>query len=728
MQACATFIRMVAMARRVLIVCCLLTACRGDVAPAPLEPDAVSVGTDKASSQPMEAQAPELDRTSTGQDPRVLGEPIAASEEPQVEKTHGPLVVFVRATVEEGRESRPAADMLARVQYSVSVAGQKHAGELTGVLDEGGRAELHIEAIPGLDPRVDELQVLASISEPGYCEGQRSLRWKAGRQQLIAKLVTRPGATLHGRVVGVDGQPPVGSCYIALQGTADPNRPSRLRPTRTYAREGKFALDLTHPGTFVLTAYSRGGGSQRISELELDLDALPDDLVVQLEGAGVLSGRVLDPDGSPLPNLILDFIDNGQGGPKRRAPWPSSAVLKAQSGGHHEAWVTTDDQGRFEVTGLKAGLFRIYDREGEEQDLGGRAWPTGSLGIELLVDAYVLSVSVEDAEGEALEAAVSGRGELERPWLQSCAVAGDAPQLHWIQRDGVGIARARPNVVYEISAWGGGYSRAHQQVSLGSKRRRVHLTLALPPKKDPAELILQPLDPGGQALGGRVRARVYAGRPPRALKMLEGQARTAIRASLPPGTYRVVVERPDEIWGRFDLARSRQLAGDGDGDGEEVPALPAPSYGPVVHTLELRPGEAYEHRPRLVGRGWLRVKARLEGRAGPATRVQVQVRRKGPPEPSSQADLSDWRELHFPGAVDSRASLGQAESVRHTSHGSGDERDGLLPNLDQPSGRPLEVGTWEMLVECEGHIPVETTLMITREEETFVEVQLAAGS
>lgn len=708
-----------------LLACCFFSACEGDVAPAPLKPEVRAAAMDQASSQRLKVSGP-----GGLQDPirQVLdpqGSPSVGSEQPPGEPFDGPFPVLVQATVEEGRTSRPAAGMSAVIQYSVTVAREKHAGQLIAVLDEEGQALFRIEPIPGFDLNVDRLTVVASLSEPGYCEGQKSFRWKPDRAQLTAKLVARPGATLHGRVVGVDGQPPVGSCSLALQGTSDPNRPSRLRPVRAYARGGEFALDLTHPGTFVLTAYSRPGGSQRISGLKLDPNDLPDDLVVQLEGPGVLAGQVLDPGGLPVPNLSLGLVHNDERGTRRGTGYDISSVLKAQAGGHRVASVTTDDQGRFEATGLAAGLFRIYDNEEQEQDLGGRAWPTGLMGIKLVVDAYVLSVSVEDAEGEPLEAAVSGRREIDRLWLHSCTVSGDAPRLKWILRDGVRIARTRPNVVYEISAWGGGYSRSHREVSLGPKNRREHVSLVLSPKLEPAELILQPLKPGGEALQGKVRARIYAGRNPDALARLEGQADTAMQASLPPGTYRVVVEKPDEMWDRFDLEHWREALA-GDSDEEDVPALPAPSFGSVVHTLELRPGESLKHRPRLIGMGWLRVRAATQGPVGPATRVRVQARRKGPLEPSSHVDSSNWQNLSFPGAVDSRASENQAQSVRHSSHGSDDANEGLLPNLDQRAEWPLAVGTWQVRIECEGHVPVEVKAVVAQERESLVEVQLTS--
>lgn len=579
-------------------------------------------------------------------------------------------------------------------------------------LDRNGVAEFRVPAIAGLDPQEGGLRFVAAIGEPGFCEAERTLRWSAGRDEYLAKLTTRRGATLHGSVVGVDGKTFRGSCSLALLGAADPRRPSRSLPIRTYARDGRFALDLAQAGTMTLVAYSAKGGSQRIPGLELDPASLPGDLIVRLEGRGTLAGRVLDPSGAPVPHLSLQVAHNDEKTPVRRSGIPAFSVLKARAGGHRAVLVSTDAEGRFEARGLLPGPYRFYDRGEEMRDIGGRAWSTGATGIELLVDAFLLTVAVEDADGRSVEVQASGKRKVDSLALLAQSVEGEAPRLQWRKRDGVLMARAMPGVVYAIGVWGAGYRLVEERVVLSPQQRRADIRLRLRAKEEPAGLRIQALGHDGAALRAGVWVRIYSDSGQAVLAQAGSGAGEALEVSLPPGNYRVGVQ---------PMGGGVQDLDEAELELEEEPAL---LEGPTLHLLELRPGEIYEHRPRMIGMGWLRLQVKVPGELQPSTRVAVEARRVGARPEFSDADSASWRTLEFRGALDPRASFSQAQGRVPTSHGSIDPHPGLLPNLDQRCGSPLEAGTWELRITCEGHVPQRASIDLVSGQESVLELEL----
>jgi hypothetical protein len=104
--------------------------------------------------------------------------------------------------------------------------------------------------------------------------------------------------------------------------------------------DGHFSMNAVPPGTYTIFAEHRGyrstTGREASKPLEIKSGEKITDLVVQLVPDAVISGRVLDSNGSPLDNIRLLVISAGQ-----------------------TQYAATDDRGEFRVGGLGQGWYLL---------------------------------------------------------------------------------------------------------------------------------------------------------------------------------------------------------------------------------------------------------------------------------------------------------------------------------------------------------------------------------
>lgn len=104
--------------------------------------------------------------------------------------------------------------------------------------------------------------------------------------------------------------------------------------------DGRFSIVAIPPGTYTLFAERRGyrsiSGSDLNKPIEIKSGARIKDLAVQLVPDAVISGRVLDSNGAPMDNIVLQAISPGQ-----------------------TRYATTDDRGEFRIGGLRQGRYLL---------------------------------------------------------------------------------------------------------------------------------------------------------------------------------------------------------------------------------------------------------------------------------------------------------------------------------------------------------------------------------
>jgi Carboxypeptidase regulatory-like domain len=130
---------------------------------------------------------------------------------------------------------------------------------------------------------------------------------------------------------------------------------------------GRFAVREMEPGAYVVSAVADGYAEQvfKVQEKYMPTDAFwlrsgqqRDDIVVRLPHASVLTGRVIDEHGEPMPGSLVQVLQYGPTG-------FSATHLEPVTG------ATTDDRGEYRVFGLLPGRYYLVAGYQPDFDLGG---------------------------------------------------------------------------------------------------------------------------------------------------------------------------------------------------------------------------------------------------------------------------------------------------------------------------------------------------------------------
>jgi RNA polymerase sigma factor (sigma-70 family) len=157
-------------------------------------------------------------------------------------------------------------------------------------------------------------------------------------------LVLDPGRTLTGTVQGPDGKPLAGCRLFNLKPHLWTSRPQDTASFSVSAIDPRKTRSLVvlHPDKRLVKAVELDGSD-------------PDPLIIHLESAGTVTGRLLDEAGQPRPRveLIVFFQKKDDG----------------YLAGHFPERVTTDGEGRFRVENLAPGLVYQINEAGKPPNL-----------------------------------------------------------------------------------------------------------------------------------------------------------------------------------------------------------------------------------------------------------------------------------------------------------------------------------------------------------------------
>ena len=208
-----------------------------------------------------------------------------------------------------------------------------------------------------------------------------------------------PTGSIEGLVLGPDGEPMPGASVTLTRDTGLPRPtfygPARGGPTKA---DGTFLLTGLEAGTFSLRIMGRtmrpdvSYGAALLEGIVVREGERTDGLTIRLTGHGTLRGRVLDPDGRPVPTAAI-FVHDAEG---RRLQLFSPCE--------------TDPTGRFVYPGLPDGeLFVTARTTTAASEVHGplRIHADEDTEVELRLTASTLvHVFVEDARGRPQRARV----------------------------------------------------------------------------------------------------------------------------------------------------------------------------------------------------------------------------------------------------------------------------------------------------------------------------------
>ena len=168
-----------------------------------------------------------------------------------------------------------------------------------------------------------------------------------------ARIEPRPARSLSGRVLDAERRP-VGGARIALVEIRESGVGTNASVGRWSTEvdrtdeEGRFVLNEIDPGLgpgpwHHLEVRAPGFRTAEISRLQIPEDGEAAPLEVVLDRGAVLEGRVLDGDGQPVLQAMVDVIAPDS----YRLPGP---------------FLWTDDLGRYRIEGLGPGEYRVQVR------------------------------------------------------------------------------------------------------------------------------------------------------------------------------------------------------------------------------------------------------------------------------------------------------------------------------------------------------------------------------
>lgn len=187
-------------------------------------------------------------------------------------------------------------------------------------------------------------------------------RWRvAGSGVLLLAVVasamqspSMPGAVVAGIVLDAATNQPLKKAWVALEAVGGTARRAGVMTVLTQA-DGRFAFQGVAPGQYRLQAghtgyVTRGWGQPRgpdaVSLLRVGPDTQLTDLVLRLVPAGVISGRVSDEEGEPMPWVVVQAL---------RPIYSLDGVRRLVVAGQ----TVTNDLGEYRLFGLAPGRYFV---------------------------------------------------------------------------------------------------------------------------------------------------------------------------------------------------------------------------------------------------------------------------------------------------------------------------------------------------------------------------------
>lgn len=173
-----------------------------------------------------------------------------------------------------------------------------------------------------------------------------------------------PAATtgrIAGRVTVEGANTPVPSARVMLFPVGRPSGPIGLPPQALTDQEGRFAFEGLAPGEYRVDVQKAGFAplfslGTRPSTIQVSAGQAVDDVRVQIQRGGVITGKVLDPSGEP-------FTD-GRIMAMRRAPGPEGGAAPRFIPAPIQGQQQTNDLGEFRVSGLGPGEYFVAAMRG----------------------------------------------------------------------------------------------------------------------------------------------------------------------------------------------------------------------------------------------------------------------------------------------------------------------------------------------------------------------------
>ncbi|MEM9487564.1 MAG: carboxypeptidase regulatory-like domain-containing protein [Myxococcota bacterium] len=274
------------------------------------------------------------------------------------------------------------SDARAKSPLSSATVELRGTDTQTAVTDSEGNA-----VITGVVPGFYRLVAYA----PGYAKQFSRIRVTAA-VKATARLSLRPGAAVSGKVVDPQGQPVAGAKVLYGGASEWAQRADPRRDAMTTDNDGRFRFDALPAGSFRFTARHEdyAPGSSELTTLDGSTET--NELVITMEPAAVIIGKVVSQSGEPIPSARVRVLVQTRGVNRARPRQTYS-----------------DDSGAFRIGGLpRKGLELVALHESGSSEITpvDMVQPPHEREVTLtlsLTDA--ISGIVVDGQGEPIEGA-----------------------------------------------------------------------------------------------------------------------------------------------------------------------------------------------------------------------------------------------------------------------------------------------------------------------------------
>lgn len=449
--------------------------------------------------------APDVTSTTTHATPApapthvVTSDPVVPTSNPSPSKSSA-LVGRVR-----GRADAAVAG--ARVEAWTD-DGAKSISLGSATCDAAGAYRLDLARWNQLTPQA---RTLASIVARASANGwqPQTLRRPIGVDGITGSIVElafdfrlERGQRVIGRVVDARGRAVARALVKLCAPRETEDAPLvAVAPDVTTSADGSFEIGFASTGTYALYASATGAGTALREQLELDNtgDRHLGDIV--LAGTGELAGHVRDASGDPVASLEICAVPEELA--RDSAPAARAAILaprRERGDGLFTARVTTDAQGAFRVSGLRAGRYAFFCTS-PTLVLGpsGAVFDTGNADVSLSLDAHRLLVAVHDRSGRALRGAIVSCARVE---IGDDGNADPQAETHAVTsgNDAVAAFEIEPDTTYAVIAQAPGSRRAEELVVVAPGERHKRVELVLDPLGDNGWLRVTVLGARGEVL------------------------------------------------------------------------------------------------------------------------------------------------------------------------------------------------------------------------------------
>ncbi|MCU1318157.1 MAG: hypothetical protein JWN63_3479, partial [Candidatus Acidoferrum typicum] len=155
-----------------------------------------------------------------------------------------------------------------------------------------------------------------------------------------------PPLNIRGKVLQEPGNQPIKKANVQLNGRTGPSAAQYSAITDS---EGQFAIDDVQSGQYVVVVEHAGfvqsNTGSRLTTISVQPGAGKNDFILHMQPAAVITGKIVDLDGDPMPGVVVSASKTGS--------------VAARRSSHNSGSGSTNDLGEFRISDLRAGRYKI---------------------------------------------------------------------------------------------------------------------------------------------------------------------------------------------------------------------------------------------------------------------------------------------------------------------------------------------------------------------------------